>query len=30
MERERMVVDTNVLVRVTIEDYENHQKILIY
>jgi len=26
MERERIVVDTNVLVRATFEDYEDHQK----
>jgi len=28
MEKERIVVDTNVLVRATFEDYEDHQKIL--
>jgi len=26
MEKERIVVDTNVLVRATFEDYEDHQK----
>ena len=28
MEKERIVVDTNVLVRATFEDYEDHQKSL--
>ena len=26
MEKERIVIDTNVLVRATFEDYEDHQK----
>ncbi len=30
MEKERIVVDTNVLVRATFEDYEDHQKSLTY
>ena len=28
MEKERIVIDTNVLVRATFEDYEDHQKSL--
>ena len=30
MEKERIIIDTNVLVRATFEDYEDHQRISKY
>jgi len=30
MEKGRIFIDTNVLVRTTFEDYEDHQRILTY